>query len=346
MGMLDKVRDGAQSLRNRWTYRDTGTDAGRPRAARSRGWIPHIEGVWLRRGVIIFLAFLLLYYPLGAWWTHKVDDNLDVEIKGEVLPGQSRAVAIAADLIDREVNENGWVANNPFFMPAYMLDNMPNFQKGVIAALARFSFELTDQLGRTRGSSEADSDLQSAAGLLQYPGDVWVWDPTVSLAPTATSEAQYRRAMRALRNYNSRLAAGDATFQKRADNLQSTLDRMALDLGSTSAVLDRHIIERSGFPIDTEADDLFYFTKGQVYGYYLILRELRTDFDALIVERELSDAWDELMASMVATVDLNPWVIIDGAPDAQFAPSHLASQGFYLLRARTQLREITNILQK
>jgi hypothetical protein len=27
-------------------------------------------------------------------------------------------------------------------------------------------------------------------------------------------------------------------------------------------------------------------------------------------------------------------------------PSHLAAQGFYLLRARTQLREISNILLK
>jgi len=344
MGMLDKVRDSARSLRNKWAYRDTDGTVGRPSGPRS--WMPALEGVWLRRAAIALAVFLLLYYPLGAFMTHKVDDNASFEIQGEFLPGQSRAVAITADLIDREVNENGWVANNPFFMPASILDNMPNFQKGVIAALARFSFELTDQLGRTRGSSEADADLQSAAGLLQYPGDVWVWDPTTSLAPTATSEAQYRRAMRALRNYNSRLAAGDATFQKRADNLLATLDRIALDLGSTSAVLDRHVVEESGFPIDTSADDLFYFTKGQVYGYYMILRELRRDFDTLIVEKELTEPWDELMASMRQTIDLRPWVVIDGAPDAQFFASHLASQGFYLLRARTQMREITNILLK
>ena len=344
MGMLDKVRDSARSLRNKWAYRDTSGTVGRPVASRS--WVPSLEGVWLRRLAIALAVFLLLYYPIGAFITHKVDDALAYEIQGEVLPGQSRAVAITADLIDREVNQNGWVANDPFFVPAAILDNMPNFQKGVVAALARFSFELTDQLGRTRGSSEADADLQAAAGLLQYPGDVWVWDPTTSLVPTATSEAQYRKAMRALRNYNSRLAAGDATFQRRADNLQATLDRIALDLGSTSAVLDRHVVEESGFPIDTSADDLFYFTKGQVYGYYMILRELRRDFDQLLVERELAQPWDELMASMQQTVDLNPWVVIDGAPDAQFFPSHLATQGFYLLRARTQLREITNILLK
>jgi len=345
MGMLDKARDRTHALRNRWAYRATGSDAAKPAPARRR-WIPGRESPWLRRGAIILAVFLLLYYPIGAIWAHKVDDTLDFQIQSDVLPGQSRAVAMTADLIDREVNQNGWVANAPFFMPPAILDNMPSFQKGVVAALARFAFELTDQLGRTRGSSEADADLQSAAGLLQYPGDVWIWDPTVSLAPTATSEAQYRRAMRALRSYNARLAEGDATFQKRADNLQATLDRIALDIGSTSAVLDRHVMERSGFPIDTQADDLFYFTKGQVYGYYLILGELGRDFEALIAERELDDAWREMTDSMAQTVGLDPWVVMDGAPDSQFVPSHLAAQGFYVLRARTQLREITSILLK
>ena len=41
-----------------------------------------------------------------------------------------------------------------------------------------------------------------------------------------------------------------------------------------------------------------------------------------------------------------PWVVVNGAPDSQILPSHLVAQGFYLLRGRTQRREITNILLK
>ena len=43
---------------------------------------------------------------------------------------------------------------------------------------------------------------------------------------------------------------------------------------------------------------------------------------------------------------LQPWVVVNGAPDSQFLPSHLVAQGFYLLRARTQLREVADILRK
>jgi hypothetical protein len=39
-------------------------------------------------------------------------------------------------------------------------------------------------------------------------------------------------------------------------------------------------------------------------------------------------------------------VVVNGDPAGQLLPSHLAAQGFFLLRARTQLKEVTNILLK
>lgn len=299
---------------------------------------------WLWRGLLLFVAFLLIYYPLGMKLMHEIDDDLDfaVSSSGE---GSSRAVAISAALIDREVNQIGWRANDPFFLPSSLLDNTPNYQQGIISALARFAFELTDQIGRTRGSSQADVDLQEASGLLQYSGTKWVFDLSTSIAPTASSEAQYRKAMRSLLSFNARLANGDAVFERRADNLLATLDRIAADLGSSSAALE-HRLEVGYALFDRQADDVFYGVKGRLYAYYLLLRELRQDFDNVIVERELSPAWSKMLSSMAQAAALQPWVVINGSPDSQFFPSHLGAQGFFLLRARTQLRAITNILLK
>jgi hypothetical protein len=293
------------------------------------------------------LVVAVLYYPIGMVLVHEIDDDLAFGLEGEApAQGASRSVALAAALIGREVNSHRWVANDPFFMPGAALDNMPNFQQGVVAALARFAFELTDQIGRTRGSSQTDPDLQEAAGLLQYSGTKWVFDFSTSLAPTATSEAQYRKARRALISYNGRLAEGKAVFERRADNLMATLDRFALDLGSSSAVIDRHIAEHAGDFIDLRADDIFYSVKGQLCAYYFLLRELGQDFANIIEERELTAAWKQMLGSMRHVAELDPWVVVNGKPDAQVMPSHLAGQGFFLLRARTQLREITNILLK
>ena len=305
-----------------------------PRVARFGGY-----------GVGFVIAAIVAYYVIGMALTNRISDDVD-QPSSETVPGASRAVQMAADLIYRETEQNSWVANNPFFLPGYMLDNMPNFQQGIIYAIGRFAIEMSDQLGRTRASSEVDKDLEDAAGKLKFPGTVWLFDFETSWAPTTPADKQYAAARRALSAYNQRLAAGDATFEKRADNLQATLERMTADLGSSSAIIDQHLTHAGGWGIDTKVDNIFYNVKGRLYGYYMILRELGADFERVIQDRELTAAWGQMLVSMRAAAALDPLVIMNGTPDGLIFPSHLSVQGFYLLRARTQLREITNILQK
>jgi hypothetical protein len=304
---------------------------------------------WYRRRPwlwpLLVVALLVVYYFGGMLWLHEIDDDPDFALESSVPEGSSRAVAIAADLIDREINTHRWVANDPFFMPSSLLDNMPEYQQGIVTAISRFSLELADQIARTRGSSQVDPDLDRAAGLLRYPGTIWIFDFRTSWAPTASSEQQYRQAVAALRSYNERLGQGQAVFETRADNLLGTLDRIAADIGSSSAALDQQLRAAGLWP-DFAADNLFYATKGRLYAYYLLMRALQVDFANVIRERQLGSAWTQTVESFREAVTLQPWVVVNGAPDSQVMPSHLASQGFFLLRARTQLREISNILLK
>lgn len=297
---------------------------------------------WL---VGIIIVALLAYYPIGMIVVHKVDD--DPDFKAAAAPsGASQSVAVEAALIDREVNGNGWVSNDPFFLPGALLDNMPNFQQGMLQAMRRFTLELQDQIGRSRASSSIDPDLQKAVGLLNYSPTVWLWNPSVSLAPAQSSEAQYRAAMRALQSYNDRLGRGQATFEPRADNLMMTLDGIGKDLGDASSDLDRQIDESSGNWLDFHADDVFYRTKGLAYAYGIMLRDLGTDFKAVLQEKGATAIWQRLVGSLMDVAALRPWVVVNGRPDALLQPNHLAAEGFYIQRARTQLYELIDILQK
>jgi hypothetical protein len=293
----------------------------------------------------LLLLAAVLYYPVGALIVEDIDDDTQFAPRN-VAPGESRAVATAADLVTREVDVHTWTPMMPFFTPAAILDNMPNFQRGIMSALGRFSTELMDQVGRTRGSSQADSDLEQARGFLNEQPNTWVWQPSVSLMPTATSAQKYRAGRDRLIAYNKRLAAGQAVFERRADNLQGVIDRIANDIGSDSAVIDQHIIEKAGDLFDTQCDDIFYFNKGRLYTYYLLLRELGADFQNVIRDKELANAWNGTVESFRVAAQLDPWIVWNGYLDGLLIPNHLAAQGFYLLRARTQLREISNILQK
>ncbi|MDP6351766.1 MAG: DUF2333 family protein [Alphaproteobacteria bacterium] len=304
----------------------------------------------LAAAALIVVAAALLYYPIGMAMVHRINDDPEFAPTGaRAEAGGSRTVALTAALIAREIDGAGWVPNDPAIYPSAALDNMPNFQLGLKAALFRFAIELTDQIGRTRGSSQADGDLDSAAGELKFPGDVWLWDMSVSVLPTATSENHYRKAVRLLDLYNQRLGEGNAVFDRRADNLLGTLDRIAADLGSASAELESHVRGQAGGLggglLDFAADDLFYNVKGRLYGYYMILAALGTDFDQVMAERQLGPAWAQMLTSMRTAAVIDPLLVVNGAPDGMMA-SHLVVQGFYLLRARTQLREISNILLK
>jgi hypothetical protein len=297
--------------------------------------------------VIAIVVLIVVGLPVGMLVTHKIDDDPAFALNdAEMPPAASRAIAMAAALVDREVNVNRWVANDPWFLPGHWLDNMPNYQQGMMAAIARFTVEMRDQVGRERGTSQDDLDLREAAGRLQFPGDKWIIDLATSPWPQATSEEHYRTARRHLLAYNTRLADGRAVFERRGDNLLALMDRLALDLGSSSAVLDQRINAESGNPFDTRADDIFYSIKGQAYAYFLILRELQKDYGTLIKDRGVEHIWNNMLASLKHAAEMDPLVVLNGQPDGILFPSHLASQGFYILRARQQMREVSNVLLK
>lgn len=299
----------------------------------------------LRIGAAV-VALVIIYYGVGMAWYNTIADDLQFEPSEEfAVTGGSKAVGTAAALVDMEADR--WSPNKPWLHPAAGLDNMPNYQLGILYAASRFAIELGDVLGRTRGSSAIDPDLDRAAGLLKYDGTIWYWGSGgFNIIPTATADSQYHEGVDALVSYNKRLAAGDATFERRADNLIDLLNRIASDLGSASAALDeRTLLSNAGY-FDTQADDLFYNIKGRLYGYALILRDVGSDFGSIIGEKQANGLWEQMLASLRTAAAMDPLIVSNGKQDGMFVPSHLSAQGFYLLRARTQLKELTDALTK
>jgi len=303
--------------------------------------------------ILIGVLALLLVFPfldagLGGALMQSVDDDLEFAGDMSVEPQKSRAVAVAALLMEREVDGHGWAPNDPWVMPTSRIgvDNMHNFQIGVKEALSRFAIEMSDQIGRMRGASQVDADLDLAvSGLRQDPFE-WFLDWDKSFAFSDVAAKKYRSAITAFRTYNDRLARGEAVFDRRTDNLLATLERIAADLGSESASLEERVRDGGVMGIALSADDVFYGSKGKLYAYYILLRELGADFESVIRERNLEPIWDDMLGRFRDGASLNPWMVVNADPDAQFVANHLAAQGFFLLRARTRLKEITNILLK
>ena len=74
----------------------------------------------------------------------------------------------------------------------------------------------------------------------------------------------------------------------RAATIFVFIDRIANDIGATSAILrDRSEKYNSGW-FDPRADDRFWFAYGQLYGYYGILTAAHADFRDVITQRGLT----------------------------------------------------------
>ncbi|MEM1139043.1 MAG: DUF2333 family protein, partial [Pseudomonadota bacterium] len=175
----------------------------------------------------VFLIALFIYYFIGSKLVHRIDDNLDYKPPVAVLPNQSHAVAMAAGLMEREVDGHGWVSNDPFYYPSAVLDNMPNFQAGIKESVEIFTEKMRDNLGRKRGSSEIDESLRTARSRLGTDPSQWIWDPSESALPRQSAESLSRPGIENLQDYNSRLGQGIAFFDPRSDNLRVTLDAIA-----------------------------------------------------------------------------------------------------------------------
>ncbi len=267
---------------------------------------------------------------------------------------RSLIVDATADLVDFNVNQNAWISSmilyklglfgipwerTPFF------DNKAAFQRGVNQATRRTAIELVDTLGRVRGTSGIDPDLQKARGNLQFDEETWYFGLS-PFGPKTPTPSFYRAAIGDLKAFNSRLEKCEAVFDARGDNLLQFIDRIANDIGGTSAILrDRSEKYNSGW-FDTRADDRFWFAYGQLYGYYGILTAAHADFRDVIAQRGLTPIWAELEEQLRASLNIQPAIISNGAESGWLMPAHLATLGFYILRVRSNLVEIRLVLDR
>ncbi|MEM9762888.1 MAG: DUF2333 family protein [Pseudomonadota bacterium] len=290
---------------------------------------------------------LLGAYILGGMLvTERIDDNLDFMPQAPTEGGLA-SVDMTVGLIEREVNDHAWVANEPFFMPGHWLPNMRYYQQGVVYGLSRFAFELADSLGRSRGATAVDPDLDRAAGLLRFPGDVWIFDFEKTWTPVVTSEEQYLSAVRALDAYNRRVASGEAVFDPRQDNLGAALARIEADVSSKINVLADHA-ERvaAGETVTSNSNEVFYVTKGRLYAYAMLLKALEKDFEPIIAGQGLGVVWGRMIESFENAAAMRPLIVTNSPPGSVFIPNHVTELGFFALRAKTQLRDVMTVLSQ
>ncbi len=130
--------------------------------------------------------------------------------------------------IDWLLDKPGGYLSNDVMPPGVWLDNMPNFEFGVLVQCRDLARVLRNDYSRSQSQSTEDADLAIAEPALNFTNDSWIFP---------TTESKYREARTALERYRMRLIDGneaDAQFFARADNLREWLAVVERRLGSLS----------------------------------------------------------------------------------------------------------------
>lgn len=329
---------------------------------RGKGWFIKIP-VFL---ILLFLAFGYLYlvYITQFWgntdpqYVAKYDFAQNYKAAGERDENgkcaPSAMVQVSADLIERNVTNDVWVPSNPFQKAGFFFlidwkdtpffDNKAAFQLGINQSVRRTAVELVDRLGRVRGTSSINQNLQQAREAANYREDAfWLTFSLPFIQPSTT--ARLKEAQRDLLAFNEELKNCQADFDTRADNLLQFLDRVTADIGSTSEILQRRMEAANFTGFDRRADDRFWFAYGQLYGYHGILAAMASDFRDVFQQRNLTSLWLRINEQLVDTLKTRPPIVVNGSASS-IVKSHLESIGFDLLRVRSNLVEVRDVLDR
>lgn len=292
-------------------------------------------------GVIISLFFL--YYPLGGLLVHNIDTSSAYQPK--TAENKLASVDMMSHLINREVHYKIWTPNLPFMFPSYFLDNMPNFQLGLMSAIAKTTDAL-NKLTFTSASASAADNLSDAAELLQYPGNIWLFSPQNKLLPVPSANTQYKKGRKKLNNFNNEISAGKILLPRNTQNLSLILQFIKKDISRLVAKTEDHIRENSDSFTDFKADDTFYFALGKLYAYSQIIKSLGYDFKDVLVSRDVYQQWTAALRFLQEASDLNPAIVRNGSLNSSFAPNHLVTINYLASRTVNRLNTIINKLNQ
>ena len=256
------------------------------------------------RSVVVFVpSFLVIYYVFGALLSHKIDTDLSFGESKQTKGYQ--AIQTAADLIARETDKHLYTPNLPFVFPAYVLDNMPAFQKGIFKSVSAVVSKVAQ--------SYNESSIQKAKELLDYAPDVWLFSKTKDFKIAPSSVAQYRKARRKLIEFNEQAAPTALVAQ----NIKMLIID---DFADISDFLDEKIKTTSAF----KADDVFYEAYGRLYADYLFLKPFKTESAPQI---------GIVLEMLEKALSLEPMIVQNGALGHAFKANHLLELSHFALKS-------------
>lgn len=266
------------------------------------------------------------------------------------------------EVVNVMLNKRGGYLSNDIMPPWIFLDNVPNWEFGVLTQVRDLARTLRNDFSRSQTQSTEDPDLSEADPLFHYSSDRWLPPDT---------EGRYEKGMEYLESYLTRLsdpAQPDAQFYARADNLGEWFGLVEKRLGSLSQRLsasvgqmrlntdlsgDSAATQSTNSPgeVDvktpwTQIDDVFYEARGSTWALIHFLKGMEVDFHDVLRKKNALISFRQIIRELESTQEsLHAPMVLNGSKFGMFANHSLVTAN-YISRANAAIMDLRFLLQQ
>lgn len=313
------------------------------------------------RILAVFGAGLFLVLLGLSWYWSRAPQLAPLVAGAESgqVPG-ARTTATLMALVDTLLEKPGGYLSNDILPPGAWLDNIPNWEYGVVVQARDAAKAFREAFSRSQSQSTEDRDLALAEPLLNFDNESWIFPAT---------EDQYRKGRDHLARYYQRLVDGErrgARFYARADNLRYWLGTVQNRLGSLSQRLSASVGQsridgvsaggaepRPAAPAPEESvvrtpwweiDDVFFEARGSTWALLQLLRAVEQDFAEILRNKNAQVSLRQIIRELEAAQrPLAAPIILNGGGFGLLA-NHSITMASYLGRANAALVDLRELL--
>jgi hypothetical protein len=326
------------------------------------------KGLWWSIGLFL-VTYAVIVIILGIYWSRSpgqfdVKENALQAAGGDetkLVPGYvttATAIRIAETLLDKP----GGYLSNDLTPPGVYLDNIPNWEFGVLTELRDLVRAMRNDFSRSQTQSTEDKDLQQGEPQFHFDSDSWILPST---------ESEYRKGLESVYRYLERLSdekARDGQFFTRADNLRDYLAVVEKRLGSLAQRLaagagqNRLDLDLAGDPNAhkstptpaeyqnktpwLEIDDVFFEARGYAWALLHTLSALEIDFADVLQDKNARVSLQQIIRELKNT-QATIWspMILNGTGFGPMA-NHSLIMASYISRANAAIIDLRNLLEQ
>ncbi len=334
------------------------------------GWVRFKNSEYPLGFVGGLLAIILLVLLIMGWLWSQEPDAFDVtEVSQQLAPETRSTITIGSTttatvihLMEILLNKRGGYLSNDVMPPTLWLDNIPNWEYGVLIQLRDITRSMRNDFSRSQSQSVEDKDLIITEPQFNFDNESWIFPAT---------ESEYQKGLDALHRYLERLQNPnnpEAQFYARADNLSDWLGQVEKRLGSLSQRLSASVGQtrintdlagdaaaeqstRTSREIDiktpwSEIDDIFYEARGAAWALVHLLKAVERDFDSILRKKNALISLRQIIRELESTQE-TIWspLIMNGSGFGMFA-NHSLVMASYISRANAAVIDLRQLLQQ